>query len=122
MKVTLGLVLVGVLVLGTAFWFKRLRFVLDKSSPAQSVLPLDQRVSQEAGRLFAQAKQSGVDLSSGPCLGLIPGLPEWVVDVVHLPRLPEVDNQPENQCPEFRSGQAKHFVELDQNGQVSRIL
>ncbi len=61
----------------------------------------------------------GMDLSSGPCLtnDLIFG---WVVDIVHSPRQ-DLDNLPENQCPAYLEGRAKHFVELDQSGNVVRV-
>ncbi|MDD5109948.1 MAG: hypothetical protein PHI63_01880 [Patescibacteria group bacterium] len=56
----------------------------------------------------------GTDLSAGPCLGNpIPGIPQWVCDVAHNPRQ-AVDNLPEHQCSAFRGGQAKHFIELDE--------
>jgi hypothetical protein len=74
------------------------------------VLPL-------AKQAFEQAKANGVDLSRGPCLGVI--AKGWVADVAHDPRQP-VDDLPENQCEAFRSGEAEHFVELDPNGDVIR--
>lgn len=53
------------------------------------------------------------DLSSGPCLSeeIIQG---WVCDIAHNPRQ-EVDNKSDNQCQNFISGKASHFVELDGN-------
>lgn len=65
--------------------------------------------------LCAFEKARGTDLSNGPCLS--DGNPDWevegwVCDVAHVPRLP-VDDLPENQCGEFRNGQASHFVEVD---------
>jgi hypothetical protein len=70
--------------------------------------------AQEA---YANAKAQGVDMSSGPCLGEIEH--GWVADVAHDPR-EEVDDQPENQCAAYTSGQADHFVELDPDGNVIR--
>lgn len=60
----------------------------------------------------------GEDLTNGPCLtdNLTSG---WVADLVHNPRL-DVDNQPENQCPSYVNGTAKHFVELDLQGNFVR--
>ena len=64
--------------------------------------------------LCRYVKEAGANLSQGPCLS--DGNPEWkhtdwVCDVAHSPRQP-VDNLPENQCNEFRSGRAHHFVEI----------
>lgn len=61
----------------------------------------------------------GMDLSNGPCLtnDLIPN---WVADIVHNPR-EQVDNLSENQCPAYLEGRAKHFVELDQKGNIIRV-
>lgn len=79
-----------------------------------------------AKEIFNEKKAEGVDMSNGPCLGRIGKLPEmdtdlsdWVVDVAHSPRRPE-DDRPENQCREYREGKAKHFVELDENGNLIR--
>jgi hypothetical protein len=44
----------------------------------------------------------------------------WVADVAHDPRQP-VDDDPANQCEEFRAGEAEHFVELDPDGNVIRV-
>ena len=66
---------------------------------------------------FVKAKAEGEDFSSGPCLGTV--LPNWVADVAHDPRR-EVDDRPENQCEDYRSGEADHFVELDPDGNVIR--
>lgn len=67
---------------------------------------------------FEEVQGEGVDLASGPCLGVIG--PDWVADVAHEPRQP-VDDEPTNQCPEYRSGEATHFVELTSDGTVIRV-
>jgi hypothetical protein len=74
--------------------------------------PIDQ-----AKQRFREAKASGVDMSSGPCLGTV--TPGWVVDVAHDPRRP-VDDLPQNQCAAYRTGKATHFVELDPAGNLIR--
>lgn len=80
-----------------------------------SKIEIDTAVNQ-AKYLYAQEKMRGRDFSNGPCLSEAL-LPDWVVDIVHNPRLP-VDDLPENQC----SGDAsKHFVELDTNGDLVRV-
>jgi hypothetical protein len=70
-----------------------------------------------AKQAYDEAKASGVDMSNGPCLGVIK--PGWVADVAHDPRQP-VDDDSANQCPQYRSGEADHFVELDPDGEFIR--
>jgi hypothetical protein len=72
------------------------------------------RLAQEA---YERAKTDGVDMSRGPCLGVIK--PGWVADVAHDPRQ-DVDDEPVNQCAAYREGDADHFVELDPNGNYLR--
>jgi hypothetical protein len=74
-------------------------------------------VITKAKAAFARARARGVDMSRGPCLGVV--APGWVADVAHNPRQP-VDDVPRNQCAAFRSGKAKHFVELDLQGNLIR--
>lgn len=71
-----------------------------------------------AQEIYQKAVKEAVDMSSGPCLA-DDEIPDWVVDVAHNPRQP-VDDLPENQCPSYLSGKAKHFVELDPAGNVIR--
>jgi hypothetical protein len=42
-----------------------------------------------------------------------------VADVAHDPRT-EADDDPANQCEEYRSGEVDHFVELDPDGNLIR--
>jgi len=70
-----------------------------------------------AKRAYEQAKAAGVDMSRGPCLGVIKD--DWVADVAHDPRQ-DADDDPANQCEAYRNGDAHHFVELDPNGQYIR--
>ena len=80
----------------------------EKASPA---------IVAKAKQAYADAKASGVDLSAGPCLGVI--APDWVVDVAHDPRQ-DVDDDPANQCAAYRTGEVRHFVELDPAGKLIR--
>ncbi len=66
-----------------------------------------------------RARANEINLANGPCLSndLRPG---WVVDIVHNPR-GDLDNLPENQCQAYLEGRARHFVELDQSGNVVRV-
>lgn len=78
----------------------------------------DQAVNQ-AQHIYNQERDRGVDFSSGPCLSnaLIPG---WVLDIAHSPRQPR-DDLGENQCQSYIEGQAKHFVEMDTEGNLIRV-
>jgi hypothetical protein len=66
---------------------------------------------------YQEAIDQGVDMSNGPCLGVI--MDNWVADVAHEPR-EEIDDDPANQCEAYRKGEADHYVELDLNGDVIR--
>jgi len=91
---------------------------LRKEKPVQvsEVKSEKEQAIEKAREIFRQKKAEGVDMSAGPCLSneIIPG---WVLDVAHSPREP-IDNQPENQCSAYREGKAKHFVELDPEGNL----
>lgn len=76
------------------------------------------RAVEAAKAAYEQAVAAGVDLSSGPCIG-DPVIPGWVADVAHDPR-EAVDDDPANQCASYRSGESKHFVELDPDGNLIR--
>lgn len=72
-----------------------------------------------ANDLYKSEKERGRDFSDGPCLSnsVYHG---WVLDLVHNPRQP-VDELPQNQCDSYKSGSAKHFVELDLEGNLVRV-
>lgn len=72
----------------------------------------------QAKYFYNQKKMRGEDFSNGPCLSnaLMPG---WVVDIVHEPRK-AIDDRLENQCSAYSEGSAKHFVELDIDGNFVR--
>lgn len=72
----------------------------------------------QANFLYKLKKETKEDLSLGPCLSNALQ-PNWVVDIVHSPRIP-IDDLPENQCPSFIEGRASHFVELDIDGNLIR--
>ncbi len=87
--------------------------------------PQDSVSKEELGTAVNQAKllynylqERGQNFSNGPCLSdaLMPG---WVLDIVHNPRQ-RIDDLPENQCPAYVEGRAKHFVELDIDGNFIR--
>ncbi len=72
----------------------------------------------QAQLLYRERSKDGQDFSAGSCLSnaLMPG---WVLDIAHSPRL-AIDDLPQNQCPSFREGRARHFVELDPEGNLIR--
>jgi hypothetical protein len=71
-----------------------------------------------ARQAYDEAVEQGVDMSNGPCLGVI--MDNWVADVAHDPR-EDIDDEPANQCEAYRSGDADHFVELDADGNVISV-
>lgn len=87
-------------------------FVNNKEKTSVKNLAIDECIA-----LCKKAKENEVDLSNGPCLSDNNKdwkIKDWVCDVAHWPRKP-IDNKPENQCQEFRLGNARHFVEVDEN-------
>lgn len=104
--ITLVIVVIGFLLY--LFWARSV-----KNNPSQEELV------QKAKDLYSQAKDSGKDLSRGPCLGKVSD--DWVVDIAHVPRQ-DIDNFPENQCDDFNTGKANHFIELDPDGNVIRTF
>lgn len=73
----------------------------------------------QAQFVYKLKKEGNLDLSTGPCLSN-DLMPNWVADMVHLPRQP-IDDLPENQCSAYLEGRAKHFVELDLDGNLIRV-
>ena len=71
-----------------------------------------------ARQAYDEAVEQGVDMSNGPCLGVI--MDNWVADVAHDPR-EDIDDEPANQCEAYRRGDADHFVELDADGNVISV-
>ncbi|MDP2789994.1 MAG: hypothetical protein Q8O51_02590 [bacterium] len=71
-----------------------------------------------AKEFYNAFKVQGEEIANGPCLSenLTSG---WVADLVHNPRL-VVDDEPANQCKNYLNGTAKHFVELDLEGNFVR--
>ncbi|MBI2597142.1 hypothetical protein HYW41_03235 [Candidatus Daviesbacteria bacterium] len=78
---------------------------------------IDTAINQSK-HLYRQEKEKGRDFSNGLCLSDAL-MPNWVVDIVHDPRLP-IDDLAENQCTSYREGRSKHFVELDLDGNLVR--
>ncbi len=91
-----------------------------KETYKPGLFPDADKAVNQAYKLYQEKQKLGEDFSKGPCLtnDLFQG---WVVDIAHNPRQP-VDDLPENQCQAFREGRAKHFVELDPEGNIIRAL
>lgn len=70
-----------------------------------------------AKNLYLQANASGMQFNS-QCLGRCLN---YSVDVVNVPRNEE-DDIPPNQCPEFLNKITNHFIELNKDGDVVRIV
>jgi len=80
----------------------------------------------------ARVKNYGVD-NEGKCLlNPVPNYPDWVCDIAHSPRLP-IDSLCENMCSEYKEyktlcpnatsvGRASHFVEVDPNCNLIRVV
>lgn len=72
-----------------------------------------------AQKLYKDRKALGIDFTTGPCL-TNDLAQDWVADIAHNPR-ERSDNLAENQCPAFLEGRAKHYVELDIEGEVIKV-
>jgi hypothetical protein len=57
-------------------------------------------------------------LVNSQCLGTCGN---YAVDIVHVPRIAE-DDKVENQCEAYLNYSVQHFVELNQKGEVIRIV
>lgn len=74
-------------------------------------------IAVNQAKYFYQMKRSqGEDLSFGPCISNAL-MPDWVADIAHNPRQ-TIDDLPANQCPAYLEGRARHFVELDLEGNL----
>ena len=101
-------------------WIKDSRGVWVKhgapSSTPDEVLN-QQNAIECANNLYNGEMDKGSEFDS-QCLG---SCYDFAVDIVHVPRSDE-DNLVENQCEAYRSGQVNHFIELDKEGNIVRIV
>jgi hypothetical protein len=85
----------------------------------------DKNEINEIVQICIQACQTDIanlsEQSSSCLLDPIPQYPDWVCDVAHKPRI-ELDNLQENQCLAFRTGRAKHFIEVTPNCELIRVV
>lgn len=76
---------------------------------------IDTAVNQ-AKYLYQMKRSQSEDLSFGPCISNAL-MPDWVADIAHSPRQ-TIDDLSANQCPAYLEGRARHFVELDLEGNL----
>lgn len=117
MPKTLLLITTLIVILLTAFLTLYLNNREQKSSVSKN--EIDTAVNQ-AKFLYQQKKARNEDFSDGPCLSNSV-IPNWVADIVHNPRT-TADNLSQNQCPAYLEGRARHFVELDLDGNLVRAI
>lgn len=79
---------------------------------------IDKAVNQ-AKSVYREKKALGYDFAEGPCL-TNDLTRDWVADIVHNPRQ-SLDDLPQNQCQAYKEGRAKHFVELDPEGNLVKV-
>lgn len=121
--VSLIIILIGiVLVLRSPEddWIKDEQGVyVEQGAPAQipPEVSSQQQIIAKAQELYQTKKAEGMEFSS-QCLGTVE---DYAVDIVHVPRALE-DNLVENQCEDFRAGRVSHFIELDKDGNVVRVV
>jgi len=79
---------------------------------------LKQQNAIDCGKiLYASVKSLSVELNS-KCLG---NCEDYAVDLVNVPRNAD-DEKSENQCLSFTNGEMKNFIELDNNGNIVRVV
>lgn len=83
------------------------------------VVPQWDQAVRQAKKVYEDKKALGIDFSSGPCL-TNDLMPDYVLDLVHNPRQ-AVDDLPQNQCQAYIEGRARHFVEMDLDGNIAQI-
>ena len=101
-------------------WMKNEKGIWIKHGNPKSIpdyVKSQQELISCALNLYAKNKLEGMNFSS-QCLG---NCNEYAVDIVHNPRSSE-DNLKENQCEDYFSGKLSHFIEIDKEGNIIRIV
>jgi hypothetical protein len=101
-------------------WIKNDKGVYVKhGNPAETPKEVEAQQSaiDAAIQIYNSKKILEMDFSS-QCLGTIK---DYALDIVHVPRTAE-DDLPENQCEDFKTGKVTHFIELDKNGNIVRVV
>jgi len=101
-------------------WIKDSRGIYVKHGNPSSTpdyVGAQQAAIEKALELFQQKKNSGMNFSS-QCLGSVG---DYAVDIVNVPRTNE-DNLAFNQCEDYANGKVAHFIELDKEGNIVKIV
>jgi hypothetical protein len=101
-------------------WIKNSKGVWIKhGNPAETPAEVleQQQIIACAQDIYSQFKRNGMNFSS-QCLGQCGG---YSIDIVHTPRTKE-DNLEQNQCEEYLTKETSHFIELNNNGEIVRII
>jgi len=122
-------ILISVVVLIGAFIFLRMNedaWIKDSKgvwtlhgNPSNT--PVEVKEQQDAiscaSSLYAAGSLNDINFDS-QCIGTCG---DYSVDIVNVPRT-NVDDLSENQCSDYISGKTKHFIELNHNGGITRIV
>lgn len=109
-KLTYVLLAAVVLIGGAVVSWSGVLSPVDDGERAKAIAKAEER--------YLQLQAAGADFSAGPCIAE-ELMPDWAADVAHDPRTAE-DDLAENQCRSYREGKARHFVELDPQGNLIR--
>jgi len=123
--IVIAILVIGIMVFrpgGEDSWIKDERGVWIKHgnpSKTPDYVLEQQEIIDAALSLYEQKKGEGMEFNS-QCLGTLEEF-GYVLDIVHVPRNEE-DNRSENQCEDFKQGIVNHFIELDKDGNIVRIV
>ncbi len=119
-------VLIALLALGTLFFILRINedeWIKDNKgiwikhgNPAETpdyILEQQEAINCASGKFNNFAEEI-----NSQCLGICGN---YAVDIVHVPRT-EQDDLVENQCAAFKNKEVSHFIELDNEGEIVRII
>ena len=105
---------------GEDTWIKDVNGVYVKHGNPLTI-PVNVKAQQDAIAcaivLYTQEKLNGTQFDS-QCLGTCY---DYAIDIVHVPRTAD-DNKQENQCSDFINGKVNNFIELNQSGEIVRIV
>jgi hypothetical protein len=127
-KLFFGIIIIAIFVLGIFFilkinednWIKNSKGIWTRhGNPAETPIEVkeQQKIIACATDIYSQFKTKGMVFSS-QCLG---ACGNYSIDIVHVPRTAE-DDKTENQCEEYLNGKTNHFIELDKEGNIVRII
>jgi hypothetical protein len=128
-RIAIPIVLILIFILGLYFivlrmdedsWIKNSKGIWTKhGNPAETPAEVieQQQIIACVTDIYSQFKRNGMNFSS-QCLGQCG---DYSIDIVHTPRTAE-DNLEENQCAEYITGTTSHFIEIDKDGKIVRII